>query len=535
VPIPSEAIKKVQADTSRRIAIARYLAIVGILLVHNDYQPLAELGRSAFETTKATLIHGVFRYALPMLTAISGWLLFSARLDQNFGKLVSKKTATLVVPLVIWNLPIAITVYVLQKHDVVSHSFLLQFYPFDLMSWLNGVLSVFHSPVNYPLHFLRDLFAIALLAPVFGYFLRRAPYWGLATVMLVAIFNLDGPLVIRENLMISFYIGGLAAVRNWDLKRLDPYAVPLLASLLACSFIIAIADMEQIDWLRVVAPFWLWPCFSLLEKTRFADWLVRSSKYSFYLFVTHGPLLFVMWKVYPTVSAYLPYPAYWILAGFAVIAFGHVTMRPFMLIAPRFSRMALGNRGDEQLLRASYLQRLMSRLSPWEQVPIGIEQVGLRGPLLHVNHGLCEMLGYSREELERRTFRDITHPDDLASEEKLLEQLITGEINSYSIEKRYLRKDGSPLLVRVTSSQVHHGERGGYRISIIENVARNGEALQAVERMLERRRRTYLAALKYVLPDRWRELNEAIRRAIGETLAYHAQAARTGQAPSCGR
>jgi PAS domain S-box-containing protein len=341
--------------------------------------------------------------------------------------------------------------------------------------------------------------------------------------MVVVVFNLDGPLVLRSNLMISFYIGGLAAVRKWDLKRLDKYAVPLLASLLACSLVIALADIEEIDWLRVLAPFWLWPCFSLLEKTRFADTLVRWSKYSFYLFVTHGPLLFLIWKFYPSVS--LPYPVYWVMAAFAAIAFAHLTMGPFMLFAPRLAKIALGNRGDGRDGGESYVERLIGNLSPWEQVPIGIEQVDLRGPLLNVNRGLCEMLGYTREELEQRTFRDITHPEDLASEEKLLAQLVAAEIRSYSIEKRYLHKNGTPIPVRVTSSQVSHsGARDGYRISIIEDIARNGAAFEVLARTLEQSTAARFAALKRVLPDRWKELNETIRNAIAESLAYRARA-----------
>lgn len=163
--------------------------------------------------------------------------------------------------------------------------------------------------------------------------------------------------------------------------------------------------------------------------------------------------------------------------------------------------------------------------SPWEQVPIGIEQVDLRGPLLHVNRGLCEMLGYSREELKRLSFRDITHSDDLASEEKLLSQLIAGEIRSYSIEKRYLHKNGTPTPVRVTSSQVSHsGARDGYRISIIEDIARDGAAFEVLARTLEQGTAGRFAALKRVLPDRWKELNGTIRNAIAESIAYRTRA-----------
>lgn len=535
---PRALAAPIASEVSRRIAIARYLSIVGILIVHNDYKPIWEMGDSAFELTKTFLVHGLFRYALPLLTAISGWLLFTAALDQRYGKLIANKTRTLLVPLIIWNLPLVLAIYLLQRYDLIWQSLGLKFYPFELTHWLNGVLSIFHAPVDYPLYFLRDLFVLALLSPIFGFVIRRLPYWGLAVILVIFALDLDGVLVLHDHLMVTFYIGGLAAVRKWDLKRLDKYAVPLLISLLACSVFIAIAKIENIDWLRVLAPFWLWPCFSLIEKSRYADVLVRWSKTSFYLFVTHGPLLTVLWKlyeVYEPISGRVPYGLYWVMAAIFAVAFGHLTLRPFQAIAPGLARLALGNRVAGEDKRPSFLENPMPNLkgklhfgsllpSRWDHVPVGIEQVDLRGPLLHVNRKLCEMLGYTREELEQLSFRDITHPVDLRNEEKYLSRLISGKIRSYSIEKRYLHKDGHAVPVRVTSSQVNgSASGGGYRISIIEDCS-GAAATDAATISLESSRGSRFAALKRVLPDRLQELNETIHSAIAECLAYRERA-----------
>lgn len=156
------------------------------------------------------------------------------------------------------------------------------------------------------------------------------------------------------------------------------------------------------------------------------------------------------------------------------------------------------------------------QLSAWECAPIGIEQVDLRGQLLRVNNRLCEMLGYSREELEKLSFRDITHQADLRSEEELLSRLLAGKIRSYSIEKGYLHKDGHHVPVRVTSSQVHgSAANGGYRISIIEEIRHSYDAappqvMGSVEPG---------TAKHFSLPWQWK-LNEAIHRAILECHAY---------------
>ena len=62
--------------------------------------------------------------------------------------------------------------------------------------------------------------------------------------------------------------------------------------------------------------------------------------------------------------------------------------------------------------------------------------------MLEVNDRICGMLGYSREELLRKTWPDVTHPPDVAADLALFRQLLAGEIPSYEMEKRFVRKDG---------------------------------------------------------------------------------------------
>ena len=81
-----------------------------------------------------------------------------------------------------------------------------------------------------------------------------------------------------------------------------------------------------------------------------------------------------------------------------------------------------------------------------EHSPVGMALVSLSGDLVSVNLALCEMLGHPPEVLTGLTFRDITHPDDLSSDVRLVLQALADEISSYRITKRYVRADGQVVI-----------------------------------------------------------------------------------------
>ncbi len=80
-----------------------------------------------------------------------------------------------------------------------------------------------------------------------------------------------------------------------------------------------------------------------------------------------------------------------------------------------------------------------------EHAPIGIALVGTEGTWLLVNPALTRMFGYTESELRALTWQEITHPDDLAADQALVDETLAGQINGYSIEKRYFRNDGSVI------------------------------------------------------------------------------------------
>jgi PAS domain S-box-containing protein len=105
----------------------------------------------------------------------------------------------------------------------------------------------------------------------------------------------------------------------------------------------------------------------------------------------------------------------------------------------------------------------------FENAAIGMSRTALNGRFIEVNRRLCEILGYTREELQNITFMDITHPEDLKADLDSTKQLLNGRIDSFSMEKRYITKSGQIIWVRLTSSYVRSPDEN-YFVSSVEDI-----------------------------------------------------------------
>ncbi|MEH1853285.1 MAG: PAS domain S-box protein [Nostoc sp.] len=108
----------------------------------------------------------------------------------------------------------------------------------------------------------------------------------------------------------------------------------------------------------------------------------------------------------------------------------------------------------------------------FNQATVGITLLALDGQFLQVNPAFCEITGYSVEELIELSFQEITHPDDLVVDRLYARQVLAREINGYSLEKRYIRKDSSLVWVKVTASAVWDAEgKPKHGLAIIEDIS----------------------------------------------------------------
>jgi len=96
----------------------------------------------------------------------------------------------------------------------------------------------------------------------------------------------------------------------------------------------------------------------------------------------------------------------------------------------------------------------------FEQASLGIAVEDLEGKLLLANPALCSMLGYSEDELCGMNCSQFANPEDSQDDWALFQQLRAGVIDKYSLEKRYVRKDGAQLWGRLNVSLWRNGDGG---------------------------------------------------------------------------
>lgn len=85
---------------------------------------------------------------------------------------------------------------------------------------------------------------------------------------------------------------------------------------------------------------------------------------------------------------------------------------------------------------------------------VGIAHISLEGKWLRINPFLCEMLGYRKEELQAKTYQDLHYPDDSNLDLQYINELLSGKRTSYTIEKRFVRKNGNPVWGHLSVSLV---------------------------------------------------------------------------------
>ena len=118
---------------------------------------------------------------------------------------------------------------------------------------------------------------------------------------------------------------------------------------------------------------------------------------------------------------------------------------------------------------------------------IGICEIDPNGRFIRVNDRFCKILGYTRRELLARSLQDVTFAEDREASLALFRRAFAGAIPSFSIERRYIRKDGSPVWGNLTCSVVHGADgHPALAIGTIEDISRRKKSEDEREQLLSR-------------------------------------------------
>ncbi len=197
----------------------------------------------------------------------------------------------------------------------------------------------------------------------------------------------------------------------------------------------------------------------------------------------------------------------------------------------RLVRLPYGNR---RLIRASFIditerKRAEKELveserrfrTLFEQAAVGVAEIDpLSGRFIHVNKRYCDIVGLSMDEMLKTSFQSITHPEDLENDLAHMRSLIAGDIKEFSIDKRYIRKDGGIVWVSLTVYPTWlWGETPSRHIAIVEDITERKKAEGALrtERDFSDAALNSLPSVFYMYDENLRFLrwNEKLEQVLG--------------------
>ena len=157
----------------------------------------------------------------------------------------------------------------------------------------------------------------------------------------------------------------------------------------------------------------------------------------------------------------------------------------------------------------------------FEQSAIGVAIVELNGRPVLANAALERFLGFTAAELRERTYHAITHPDDLALDATLAEQLVSGEVGSYVIEKRYCRKDATVVWGKLTVSLLRTpAGNPQFVLAMVEDISAQKGADKALRESERRYRRVLDTAYEGVWTIDRAAMTDYVNSRMAEMLGY---------------
>ena len=242
-----------------------------------------------------------------------------------------------------------------------------------------------------------------------------------------------------------------------------------LENLLKSSGINNVDDSKYYFQLSKKNPVTLKEVFYLPNKSDF------SKKYNISITIPDGD-----WKLY-LISKYQNYLYYQILIP---ALFGFIFAALFGLAINSLLKMPKELQLLVHVQATKLLNSEIKYKSIFDQAAVGIAYIdSCSGNFLEINKQYCNLLGNSEQEMKKRNFQSVTHPDDLEEDLMNLEKLKSGKIREYSMEKRYITKKNAVIWTKLTVSPLWKiNEQPTTHIAIIEDISLKKEAEELIKK-----------------------------------------------------
>jgi hypothetical protein len=208
-------------NVSDSIKVSRVLCITLMIFVHlwPGVSVVIESRSSVFSFYFYCLLFDeLSRSSVPLLSIISG-VLFAYNLDEGESSLlIKKKFKTLIVPMILWSAIAVLSAIVKAKVGTVEEDYLNA----SFMEWVNRLFSITSAPQNLPLAFLRDIFVAACIFVIINKIdkYNKILAFGLAGILVFAIFAYDTYIILRPQIFLFFFIGYI--IYSYRLNVLRP-------------------------------------------------------------------------------------------------------------------------------------------------------------------------------------------------------------------------------------------------------------------------------------------------------------------------
>lgn len=350
---------QITPEISRRITLLRLPIIIGIVTIHSSLNSVGYADKF-FQS----FISGVWGGScVAFLFIVSGFLFFqnfNLSLNSYIEKLKSRFW-TLLIPYLFWNLALLAIIIIFSNIPITSSivqggyaAYIGDYKLANFIDCLTGSKSGY--PIALPFWYIRDLIVMVVLSPVFLLVARKIPYIGLALFAAPWLLHLQlGFISIQWLGPVSFYLGCLIAIQNFDLTWIDRRKGLIIGLYLAMTFVLIIMETSEIETFqhllqcctRVVGTMAIWSVSDLITGT-LQKVCLNLSSLAFFVYATHEPTARVLKKVFErlskdanSITVMVGYLLIFTIATLITLAAGSVLER----YTPKFFQLITGSRG----------------------------------------------------------------------------------------------------------------------------------------------------------------------------------------------